>query len=88
MISFAYTKDYVSLYCQINEVLTIKKKGMKELNEIERIELEIEKEKQNLREWKRKVFILEIGKEDDETRTNAILERISELLKRKENLKK
>ena len=88
MISFAYTKDYVSLYCQINEVLTIKKKGMKELNEIERIELEIEKEKQNLREWKRKVFILEIGKEDDETRTHAILERISELLKRKENLKK
>jgi hypothetical protein len=61
---------------------------MKELNELEKIELEIEREKQNLREWKRKVQILEIGKEDDEERTDSILERISELLKRKENLKK
>ena len=49
---------------------------------------EIEKEKQNLREWKRKVLILEIEKEDDEARTDAILERISELLERKEKLKK
>lgn len=61
---------------------------MKELNELEKIELEIEREKQNLREWKRKVQILEIEKEDDEERTDSILERISELLKRKENLKK
>lgn len=61
---------------------------MKELNELERIEFEIEKEKQNLREWKRKVLILEIGKEDDEARTDVILERISELLERKEKLKK
>lgn len=61
---------------------------MKELNELERIEFEIEKEKQNLREWKRKVLILEIGKEDDEARTDAILERILELLERKEKLKK
>lgn len=61
---------------------------MKELNDLEKIELEIEREKQNLREWKRKVQILEIGKEDDEERTDSILERISELLKRKENLKK
>jgi|L827metagenome_2_1110789.scaffolds.fasta_scaffold05026_7 hypothetical protein len=30
----------------------------------------------------------EIGKEDDERRTDLILEKISELLKRKENLKK
>lgn len=29
-----------------------------------------------------------IGNEDDERRTNLLLERISELLKRKENLKK
>lgn len=61
---------------------------MKELNELEKIELEIEREKQNLREWKRKVQILEIEKEDDEEHTDSILERISELLKRKENLKK
>lgn len=61
---------------------------MRELNELERIEFEIEKEKQNLREWKRKVLILEIGKEDDEAHTDAILERISELLERKEKLKK
>ena len=61
---------------------------MKELNELEKIEFEIEIEKQNLREWKRKVRILEIEIEDDEVRTNAILERISELLRRKENLKK
>ena len=61
---------------------------MRELNELEQIEFEIEKEKQNLREWKRKVLILEIGKEDDEESTNAILERISELLERKEKLKK
>lgn len=61
---------------------------MKELNDLEKIELEIEREKQNLREWKRKVLILEVGKEDDERRTNLILERLSELLKRKENLKK
>ena len=61
---------------------------MRELNELEQIEFEIEKEKQNLREWKRKVLILEIGKEDDVERTNAILERISELLERKEKLKK
>ncbi len=61
---------------------------MKELNNLEKIELEIEREKQNLREWKRKVQILEIGKEDDERRTDLILEKISELLKRKENLKK
>jgi hypothetical protein len=61
---------------------------MKELNELEKIEFEIEREKQNLREWKRKVRILEIEIEDDEVRTNAILERISELLRRKENLKK
>ena len=53
---------------------------MRELNELEQIEFEIEKEKQNLREWKRKVLILDIGKEDDEERTDAILERISELL--------
>jgi hypothetical protein len=33
---------------------------MKELNELEKIEFEIEREKQNLREWKRKVRILEI----------------------------
>jgi hypothetical protein len=31
---------------------------MKELNNLEKIELEIEREKQNLREWKRKVQIL------------------------------
>lgn len=61
---------------------------MKELNNLEKIELEIEREKQNLREWKRKVQILEIEKEDDERRTDFILERISELIKRKENLKK
>ena len=61
---------------------------MKELNELEKIEFEIEREKQNLREWKRKVRILEIEIADDEVRTNAILERISELLRRKENLKK
>lgn len=61
---------------------------MKELNDLEKIELEIEREKQNLREWKRKVLILEVGKEDDERRTNLILERLSDLLKRKENLKK
>lgn len=61
---------------------------MKELNNLEKIELEIEREKQNLREWKKKVQILEIGKEDDERRTDLILEKISELLKRKENLKK
>lgn len=61
---------------------------MKRLNDLEKIELEIEREKQNLREWKRKVQILEIGKEDDEERTDSILERISDLLKRKENLKK
>ncbi|OKZ04927.1 MAG: acyltransferase [Bacteroides sp. 41_26] len=61
---------------------------MKELNDLERIELEIEREKQNLREWKRKVQILEIEKKDDDKRTDLILERISELLKRKENLKK
>lgn len=61
---------------------------MKKLNDLEKIELEIEREKQNLREWKRKVQILEIGKEDDEERTDSILERISDLLKRKENLKK
>lgn len=61
---------------------------MKELNDLEKIELEIEREKQNLREWKRKVLILEVGKEDDERRTDLILERLSDLLKRKENLKK
>ena len=61
---------------------------MRELSELEKIEFEIEKEKQNLREWKRKVEILEIGKEDDESRTNMILEKISKLLKRKENLSK
>ena len=61
---------------------------MRELNELEKIEFEIEKEKQNLREWKRKVAILEIEKEDDEARTDAILEKISQLLKRKENLSK
>lgn len=61
---------------------------MRELNELEKIEFEIEKEKQNLREWKRKVLILEIEKEDDEARTDMILERISELLERKEKLKK
>lgn len=61
---------------------------MRELNELEKLELEIEKAKQNLLEWKRKVHILEIGKEDDEARTDMILERISELLKKKENLKK
>ena len=33
---------------------------MKELNEVEKIELEIEREKQNLREWKRKVQISEM----------------------------
>ena len=47
---------------------------MKELNEVEKIELEIEREKQNLREWKRKVQILDIGNEDDERRTNLLLE--------------
>lgn len=61
---------------------------MRELSELEKIEFEIEKEKQNLREWKRKVAILEIGREDDEDRTNTILEKISKLLKRKENLSK
>lgn len=61
---------------------------MRELNELEKIEFEIEKEKQNLREWKRKVLILEIEKEDDEARTDMILERISELLERKEKLNK
>ena len=33
---------------------------MRELNELEQIEFEIEKEKQNLREWKRKVLILRL----------------------------
>lgn len=61
---------------------------MRKLDELERIEFEIEKEKQNLREWKRKVLILELAREDDEARTDAILERISELLERKEELKK
>lgn len=61
---------------------------MKELSEFEKIELEIEREKQNLREWKRKVQILEIENADDERRTDLILERISNLLKRKEALKK
>ena len=61
---------------------------MRELNELERIEFEIEKEKQNLREWKRKVLILELPSKDDEERTDAILEKISELLERKEKLKK
>lgn len=61
---------------------------MRELNELERIEFEIEKEKQNLREWKRKVLILEIEQEDDEIRTNEILDRIAELLERIEKLKK
>lgn len=35
---------------------------MRELNELEQIEFEIEKEKQNLREWKRKVLILRLEK--------------------------
>lgn len=61
---------------------------MKKLSEFEKIELEIEREKQNLREWKRKVQILEIENADDERRTDFILERISNLLKRKEALKK
>ena len=68
--------------------INYQKEKMKELNEVEKIELEIEREKQNLREWKRKVQILDIGNGDDERRTNLLLERISELLKRKENLKK
>lgn len=61
---------------------------MRELSELEKIEFEIEKEKQNLREWKRKVAILEIEEEDDEVRTDAILEKISKLLKQKEKLTK
>lgn len=61
---------------------------MRKLSELESIEFEIEKEKQNLREWKRKVRMLEIEKEDDEECTNRILEKISRLLKRKENLMK
>lgn len=61
---------------------------MRELGELEKIEFEIEKEKQNLREWKRKVAILEIEEEDDEVRTDAILEKISKLLKQKEKLTK
>lgn len=61
---------------------------MRELNELEKLDFEIEKAKQSLLEWKRKVQILEIGREDDEARTDMILERISELLKKKENLKK
>ena len=61
---------------------------MRELNELEKLDFEIEKAKQSLLEWKRKVQILEIGREDDEARTDMILERISELLKKKKNLKK
>lgn len=61
---------------------------MRELNELEKIEFEIERQKQNLREWKRKVSILDIAIEEDEAKTDVMLERLSDLFKRKENLKK
>lgn len=61
---------------------------MRELNDLERIELEIEKVSQRIRNWQRKAKILEIDPDLSNQIIDEMLTELSELIKKRDQLKK
>lgn len=61
---------------------------MRELNDLERIELEIEKVSQRIRNWQRKAKILEIDPDLSNRIIDEMLTELSELIKKRDQLKK
>lgn len=60
---------------------------MRELNDLERIELEIEKVSQRIRSWQRKAKILEIDSSLSNRVIDEMLTELSELMKKRDHLK-
>lgn len=60
---------------------------MRELNDLERIELEIEKVGQRIRSWQRKAKILEIDSNLSNRVIDEMLTELSELMKKRDHLK-
>lgn len=60
---------------------------MRELNDLERIELEIEKVNQRIRNWQRKAKILEIDPALSNRIIDEMLTELSELIKKRDKLK-
>lgn len=58
------------------------------MNELQKIEFEIEKVKARLFQFKRIAEVLELPDEEIQKRNNEMLDEISELLKQKEKLMK
>lgn len=61
---------------------------MKELNELEKTELAIERLSEALRSWKHQVEIMEIDHVIADKRTNELLDKLSEAMKKRDYLKK
>lgn len=74
--------------CNVKITLVITIKRMKELNELEKTELAIERIKAALRSWKRQVEIMEIDPEIANKRINDLLEKLSAVIKKRDYLKK
>lgn len=60
---------------------------MRELNDLEKIELEIEKVSQRIRSWQRKAQILEIDSNVSNRIIDEMLTELSELIKKRDHLK-
>lgn len=60
---------------------------MRELNDLERIELEIEKVNQRIRNWQRKAKILEVDPDLSNRIIDEMLTELSELIKKRDKLK-
>lgn len=60
---------------------------MKELNELEKTELAIERISEALRSWKHRVGIMQISPAIAEKRTNELLDKLSEAIKKRDYLK-
>lgn len=60
---------------------------MRELNDLEKIELEIEKVSQRIRSWQRKAKILEIDSNLSNRVIDEMLTELSELMKKRDHLK-
>lgn len=60
---------------------------MRELNDLEKIELEIEKVSQRIRSWQRKAKILEIDSTTSNRIIDEMLTELSELIKKRDYLK-
>lgn len=74
--------------CKTKTTLVLTAKIMKELNELEKTELTIERFVSVLNNWEKRVKIMKVDPQIAEKRRNELLEQLSEVIKKRDYLKK